>query len=78
MDDFFIYGDSFDQCLHHLELVLQRYAEKNLTLNWEKYHFMIRRGIILGHEISKNRIEVDKTKIEVIAKLPKLKCIKDI
>jgi len=33
MDDFSIYGDSCDQCLHHLELVLQRCKEKNLTLN---------------------------------------------
>ena len=33
-DDFSIYGDSFDQYLHHLELVLQRCEEKNLTLNW--------------------------------------------
>jgi len=36
MDDFYICGDSFDQYLHHLELVLQRCKEKNLTLNWEK------------------------------------------
>jgi len=35
MDDFLIYGDSFYQCLHHLKLVLQRYMEKNLTLNWK-------------------------------------------
>ena len=42
MDDFSIYGDSFSQCLHHLELVLQRCAEKNLTLNWEKCHFMVK------------------------------------
>jgi len=33
MDDFSIYGDSFDQCLHHLELVLKQCIEKNLTLN---------------------------------------------
>ena len=64
MDDFSIYGDSFDQCLHHLELVLQRCKEKNLTLNWEKCHFMVRRGIILGHEISRRGIEVDKAKIK--------------
>ena len=52
--------------------------EKELTLNWEKYHFMIRRGIVLGHEISRRGIEVDKAKIEVIAKLQSPKCIKDI
>nr|GEY06704.1 reverse transcriptase domain-containing protein [Tanacetum cinerariifolium] len=37
---------------------------------WEKSHFMVKEGIVLGHKISKNRIEVDKTKVEVIAKLP--------
>ena len=59
MDGFSIYGDSFDQCLHHLKLVLQRCAEKNLTLNWEKCYFMVRHGIILGHAISRKGIEVN-------------------
>ena len=39
---------------------------------------MVKRGIILGHEISRVGIEVDKTKVKVIAKLPEPKCIKDI
>ena len=78
MDNFSIYGDLFNQCLHHLELVLQRCAEKNLMLNWQKCHFMVKHGIVLGHEISKKGIEVDKAKIEVIAKLPKPNCVKDI
>ena len=67
MDDFSIYGDSFTQCLHHLELVLQRCAEKNLTLNWEKCHFIVRHEIVLGHEISKKGIEVDRAKIELLS-----------
>jgi len=78
MDDFSIYGDSFDQYLHHLELVLQRCKEKNLTLNCEKCHFMMRQGIVLGHEFSRRGIEVDKAKVEVIAKLLPPKSIKDI
>ncbi|XP_070031566.1 uncharacterized mitochondrial protein AtMg00860-like [Nicotiana tomentosiformis] len=41
----------------------------NLVLNWEKCHFMVKEGIVLGHNISKNGIEVDKAKIEVISKL---------
>jgi len=45
---------------------------------WEKYHFMVRQGIVLGHEISRRGIEVDKAKIEVIVKLPPPKSIKDI
>jgi len=78
MDDFSIYGDSFTQYLHHLELILQHCAEKNLTLNWEKCHFMVRHEIILDNEISKKGIKVDKAKIEVIAKLSMPKCVKDI
>jgi len=78
MKDFSIYGDSFDQCLHHLELVLQHHAKKILTLNCEKCHFMIRYGIVLGYEISMSGTEVDKAKIEVKANLPMPKCIKYI
>jgi len=78
MEDFSIYEDSFDQYLRHLELVLQRCKEENLTLNWEKCHFMIKQGIVLGHEISRRGIEVNKAKIEVITKLSLPKCIKDI
>ncbi|GKF46036.1 reverse transcriptase domain-containing protein, partial [Tanacetum coccineum] len=36
----------------------------------EKSHFMVKQGIVLGHKISKNGIEVDKVKVDVIAKLP--------
>ena len=49
MDDFSVYGKTFDDCLENLDKVLQRCEEKNLVLNWEKYHFMVREGIVLGH-----------------------------
>ena len=78
MDDYSIYGDSFDLCLHHLELVLKCYAEMSFTLNWEKYHFMVKHEIVLGYEIHGKGIEVDKVKIDVMAKLSTLKCVKDI
>ncbi|RVW73714.1 Retrovirus-related Pol polyprotein from transposon 17.6 [Vitis vinifera] len=70
MDDITIYGDSYEECLLHLEAVLQRCIEKDLVLNWEKFHFMVQQGIVLGHIISKNGIEVDKAKVELIVKLP--------
>jgi len=73
MDNFSIYGDSFDQYLHHLKLVLKRCMEKNLTLNWEKCHIIVKQGIVLGHEISKKGIEINRSKVKVIAKLPELK-----
>ncbi|RVW76381.1 Retrovirus-related Pol polyprotein from transposon 17.6 [Vitis vinifera] len=70
MDDITVYGDSYEDCLLHLEVVLQRCIEKDLVLNWEKCHFMVQQGIVLGHIISKNGIEVDKAKVELIVKLP--------
>ncbi|KAH9705550.1 hypothetical protein KPL70_011918 [Citrus sinensis] len=77
MDDFFIFGDSFDQCLHHLTLVLQRCIEKNLVLNWEKCHFMVKQGIVLSHIISSKGIEVDKAKVDLISNLPPPKTVRE-
>ncbi|RVW12885.1 Retrovirus-related Pol polyprotein from transposon 17.6 [Vitis vinifera] len=57
MDDITVYGGSYEECLLHLEDVLQRCIEKDLVLNWEKCHFMVQQGIVLGHIISKNGIE---------------------
>jgi len=70
MDDFSIFGPSFEGCLSNLERVLQRCEESNLVLNWEKCHFMVQEGIMLGHKILVRGIEVDKAKIDVIEKLP--------
>nr|GEU90984.1 reverse transcriptase domain-containing protein [Tanacetum cinerariifolium] len=50
--------------------MLKRCEDTTLCLNWEKSHFMVEEGIVLGHKISKNGIEVDKAKVDVIAKLP--------
>ncbi|KAG7559399.1 Retrotransposon gag domain [Arabidopsis thaliana x Arabidopsis arenosa] len=58
--------------------VLTRCEETNLVLNWEKCHFMVREGIVLGHKISEKGIEVDKGKIEVMMQLQPPKTVKDI
>nr|GEY76880.1 reverse transcriptase domain-containing protein [Tanacetum cinerariifolium] len=70
MDDFSVFGNSFQTCLSHLEKMLKRCEDTNLCLNWENSHFMVKEGIVLGHKISKNGIEVDKAKVDVIAKFP--------
>nr|GEV20755.1 reverse transcriptase domain-containing protein [Tanacetum cinerariifolium] len=70
MDDFSIFRNSFQTCLFHLEKMLKRCEDTNLCLNLEKSHFMVKEGIVLDHKISKNEIEVDKAKVNVIAKLP--------
>ena len=70
MNDITVYGGDFEECLTNLETVLHRCIEKNLVLNWEKCHFMVNQGIVLGHVIYSRGIEVDKAKIELISKLP--------
>ncbi|KAK1694084.1 hypothetical protein QYE76_010781 [Lolium multiflorum] len=77
MDDFSVYGNSFDNCLRNLDKVLQRCEETNLVLNWEKCHFMVNEGIVLGHKISERGIEVDRAKVEAIEKMPYPRDVKD-
>nr|GEW71149.1 hypothetical protein [Tanacetum cinerariifolium] len=78
MDDFLVFGNSFQTCLSHLEKMLKWCEGTNLCLNWEKSHFMVNEGIVLGHKISKNGIEVDKAKVEIISKLPHPTTVKGI
>ncbi|GJQ93919.1 reverse transcriptase domain-containing protein [Tanacetum coccineum] len=70
MDDFSVFGDSFSSCLSYLDKMLKWWEDTNLVLNWEKCHFIVKKGIVLGRKISKSRIEVDRAKVDVIAKLP--------
>ncbi|GJR95978.1 reverse transcriptase domain-containing protein [Tanacetum coccineum] len=77
MDDFSVFGDSFSTCLSHLDKMLKRCEDTNLVLNWEKSHFMVKEGIVLGHKISKSGIEVDRAKVDVIAKLPHPTTVKE-
>nr|GEW61978.1 reverse transcriptase domain-containing protein [Tanacetum cinerariifolium] len=78
MNDFSVFRNSFQGCLSHLERMLKRCKDTNLCLNWEKSHFMVKEGIVLSHEISKQGIEVDKAKVDVIAKLPHPTTVKGI
>ncbi|KAL5562560.1 hypothetical protein UlMin_032307 [Ulmus minor] len=78
MDDFSVFGDSFGLCLENLAKVLKRCEETNLVLNWEKCHFMVKEGIVLGHKVSRDGLEVDKAKVETIEKLPPPTSVKGI
>ncbi|CAM8895153.1 unnamed protein product [Rhodiola kirilowii] len=78
MDDFSVYGSSYDSCLENLSRVLDKCIETDLVLNWEKCHFMVQEGIVLGHLVSNRGIEVDRAKIEVIEKLPPPRDVKGI
>nr|GEZ07532.1 reverse transcriptase domain-containing protein [Tanacetum cinerariifolium] len=63
---------------HYKDTMLQRCEDTNLVLNWEKCHFMVKEGIVLGNKISKNRLEVDRAKVDVIAKLPHSTTVKGV
>ncbi|CAN6547374.1 unnamed protein product [Malus baccata var. baccata] len=78
MDDFSVFGDSFDGCLENLTLILKRCVETNLVLNWEKCHFMVRQGIVLGHIVSERGIEVDKSKIDLVRYLPSSTSVREV
>ncbi|GJS74402.1 reverse transcriptase domain-containing protein [Tanacetum coccineum] len=69
MDDFSVFGNSFDTYLNNLDKMLQRCKDAHLVLNWEKCHFMVKEGIVLGHKVSSAGLKVDKAKIDVISKL---------
>ncbi|XP_016490141.1 uncharacterized protein LOC107809947 [Nicotiana tabacum] len=77
MDDFILFGKTFEDCLYHLTLVLKICEETNLVLSWEKYHFMVTEEFVLGHKITVNGIKVDKDKIDLITGLPPPTTIKD-
>ncbi|KAL4384167.1 hypothetical protein GQ457_15G018280 [Hibiscus cannabinus] len=62
----------------NLAKVLKRCEESDLVLNWEKCHFMVTEGTVLGHKISSQGIEVEKAKVEVIEKLPPPATVKGI
>jgi hypothetical protein len=70
MDDFSVFGNSFDHCLENLTKMLARCEETSLALNWEKCHFMVKEGMVLGHKISKAGLEVDKANVDIISRLP--------
>ncbi|KAM1690652.1 hypothetical protein ACFXTN_029539 [Malus domestica] len=78
MDDFSVFGNSFNNCLDNLTLILKRCVETNLVLNWEKCHFMVKQGIVLGHIISERGIEVDKSKIDLVRYLPSPTSVREV
>ncbi|GJR73725.1 reverse transcriptase domain-containing protein [Tanacetum coccineum] len=69
MDDFSIFGSSFDHCLNNLDKMLQHCKDAHLVLNLEKCHFMVKEGIVLAHKVIEAGLEVNKAKIKVISKL---------
>ena len=78
MDDYSVYGDSFDACVVNLTIVFKRCMDTNLDLNWEKCHFKVEQGIVLRYIVSAKGIEVDKSKIDLVHSLPLPTSVKEV
>ena len=53
-------------------------SREKVSTELEKCHFMVTQGIVLGHIVSREGIEVYKAKVELTSNLPTPKCVKDI
>jgi hypothetical protein len=78
MDDFIVYGSTYQEALDNLEKVLIKCQEMNLSLSHEKYKILLTKGVVLGHHASSEGIQVDPAKIEVIVRLPPPKNQKEV
>ncbi|GJX18985.1 reverse transcriptase domain-containing protein [Tanacetum coccineum] len=68
MEDFSVFRNSFDTCLNNLDKMLQHCKDAHLVRNWEKFQFMVKEGIVLGHKVSSAGLEVEKAKIDLLEK----------
>nr|GEY42439.1 reverse transcriptase domain-containing protein [Tanacetum cinerariifolium] len=66
------------ECPLAFAMLLGLFKDTNLVLNWEKCHFMVKEVIVLGHKISKNGLEVDHAKVDIIAKMPRPTTVKGV
>lgn len=78
MDDFYVCGLSFENCLANLKKIIERCVKVKLVLNWEKCDFMVKEGIVLGHLVSARGIEVDRAKIQVIENLQPPQTVREV
>ncbi|GJW14049.1 reverse transcriptase domain-containing protein [Tanacetum coccineum] len=78
IDDFSLFGIFCYNASLIFDKIAKRCEDHNLVLNWEKCHFMYKEGIMLGRKISKSGIEVDRAKVDVMAKLPHPTTVKGV
>ena len=78
LDDIIVYGKTFEEHLHNLEVVFQRLADANLKLNTEKCIFFQVQVSFLGHLVSENGIAVDPEKTKAVQNWPVPKNVKEV
>lgn len=69
MDDFTTYGETYEEALSNLEMVLKIFKEYIFSINNEKCFMMMTQGIVLEQFISSVGVQFDPHKIEIISTL---------
>lgn len=59
MENFSLFCKYFSICVTNLDNVLSWCEETNLLLNWEKFHLIVKEGIVVGHNVSIYEAEFD-------------------
>ncbi|MES9902577.1 MAG: reverse transcriptase family protein [Sedimenticola sp.] len=78
IDDILVFSRNFTEHLGHLDMVFRKLRDAKLTLKSEKCHFALDKVIYLGHVLSKDGIEVDKSKTDAVRSFPTPKTQRDI
>ncbi|KAI5139122.1 hypothetical protein NEAUS07_2627, partial [Nematocida ausubeli] len=78
LDDILIFSQTLEEHLQHIQLVLNRLAEHNIQLNFEKSHFLQRRVTYLGNILTEKGMQADTQKIAELRKEPPPKTARGI
>jgi hypothetical protein len=70
VDDILVYSRTFEEHLHHLDIVIGKLTHAGFTLNITKCKFCIREIKFLGHVISQAGVAADPARIEDILNYP--------
>jgi transposase InsO family protein len=73
VDDILIASETWEEHLYKVELVLKRFRDNNVTLKLDKANFITQEIKFLGHILSPQGIEVDKSKTKAIMDFPRPK-----
>ena len=70
LDDIIVFGRSFEEHIHRLQLVFQRIREANLKISPAKCFLFQTKLVFLGHVVSADGIHTDPAKIAAVEKYP--------
>ena len=78
IDDVIIFGKTYEEQLHNLQLVFDRIKTANLKLSPKKYEFFKRKVKFVGHIVSEEGIEIDPSKTDKVTNWPKPQTPEDV